>query len=1474
MKRILLVLAVILVLITGLRLLLKSDFVLNQVRIYIENSAAEMLNGSLSVDKLSGDLLTGLTATGIRVSDSDGGNPVKLDTLHIGYSISSLLNDPLTLDGIIITGLQADLIENEQEIWNLMQLLPESETAEEDSDPFYWYVRFLRVKNSSLSITSPKLPRGDLTLRNIELVSSGGLTKGGILAEIDDLRFDADPAPDQSDASLMLKGAGSGKNVNLEYLVLSTGRSLLSAAGTYGEKSGFDFNARSVPLSWLDLAQFTDEPYFKKNMNARLTLAGSIDDLRLELEADFEADEKLNVFISMDASEQPILKELNFRISDFDGPSLTGNDSLPTFSLFNYKGNGILNLNEPENSNWAGSLNISDLAISPVSLDDITADMSLKYDTLEIDILLNKNQQIVNGNAFVAGLFSDLPDWSASVISSNLKPDTWIEEFEADANINLSADVNGQGFSLSDNPVNFEVELNESEFNNIPVKSIGISGVLTANLINGNFSASLDRSSVNTRFRVQNWQGVPSYSADGTVDSFNFAELKEFEDFPTAINASFSGSGSGLDFNSMDLLLSINADSSIVNGKQINWFNSELQINKGLLQITDTRLLSDIADATAFATFNLQNLQDPGNNLDFDVEIKNPNPLAPLFNAEILAGTGTINGKVTNLESGVAVISNRLDLTQFRIDSLLTIDQITGNSKITLYENPEALISLSLENPVIKNFLIQDFNLMTNFTIDDSLTTGDIEMNLINDTESTLHQAGTFTLLGSNFIIENDKFTFVTPYRSFFLQKPFRAGWSNSRLMTNTLLLETSDSEAFVKLEIPALDSLNQNINFEASKLNLGVLQRTLSAQSIADGFFSGQLLLQNSPDSLFLEATGQIDQLEMNDGAMDSLIVDATVQNEWLDITLEGWQNSSSLMQGALRVPFLPGDPVTFDEQFFDRNINGRFQINASRLSYWLSFLEDLKYKQTDGTLFFEGLVAGTAGNPEFTGRFRATEGTVSGIRVDSLNVNLNYLHEYDAIDFGGALISHNQEVLDFSSRFPFGINLKRFEILLPEESDSLSFEMRTSDFNLAILNNFLPAESMNQAKGRLNGNVTLSGTLENIKSSGSLRLNSGGIRIVPARINLEDINSTLRLQPGSVELQNFSVKSGPGRLNASGKMELENLIPGQMDVQVKANRFRLSNTDKVRAIIDLNSRIEGNAVSPIVTGTLTFLNGFYTLQNFGEKAVEDVQLEGEDRAPEVAYYDSLKMDLSVEFNRNFFIRNSQFLEMEVELAGQLDLLKSKEKEIEIFGTIEGVSGFARPLGKNFTIENAVVSFTGPPDNPYLNIRTEFKPPQPQTDVTIFYIIEGPADDPSFRFESEPEMELQDILSYTLFGQPFYALEPWQQSVSSSNRGGVASDIAFEFLLDRVESIATQQLGIDVVQIDNTRSGTNSTTSIKTGWYINRRTFFALLNELTSSTPKTLFILEYLLRDNLELIITQGDDPRQGVDLRWKLDY
>ena len=109
---------------------------------------------------------------------------------------------------------------------------------------------------------------------------------------------------------------------------------------------------------------------------------------------------------------------------------------------------------------------------------------------------------------------------------------------------------------------------------------------------------------------------------------------------------------------------------------------------------------------------------------------------------------------------------------------------------------------------------------------------------------------------------------------------------------------------------------------------------------------------------------------------------------------------------------------------------------------------------------------------------------------------------------------------------------------------------------------------------------------------------------------------------------------------------------------------------------------------------------------------------------------------------------------------------------------------------------------------------------------------------------------------------------------VASSGSNTTAADVALDVLLDRVEALATQRLGIDVVKIDNTRSGGETGTSITTGWYLNPKVFFAIQNVITGSTPDTGFLLEYMLREDLKLILRQGNNIRQGVDIRWNYDY
>jgi autotransporter translocation and assembly factor TamB len=189
--------------------------------------------------------------------------------------------------------------------------------------------------------------------------------------------------------------------------------------------------------------------------------------------------------------------------------------------------------------------------------------------------------------------------------------------------------------------------------------------------------------------------------------------------------------------------------------------------------------------------------------------------------------------------------------------------------------------------------------------------------------------------------------------------------------------------------------------------------------------------------------------------------------------------------------------------------------------------------------------------------------------------------------------------------------------------------------------------------------------------------------------------------------------------------------------------------------------------------------------------------------------------------------------------------------------------------LGKKFVLEKGELTFSGDAENPALAIRSvyELKPPH---DITIWYVIGGTANKPTFAFESDPEMDQQDIVSYTLFSRPFQQLMSWEQTMSGSSSVG---NLAVDLLVDRVGELAADRLGLDVIEIDNSRTSGNSGTTIKAGKYLNDRLFVAIFQEL-GTTSDSQVILEYALRQHLNLVLTGSDKRKSGIDIQWKYDY
>ena len=368
-----------------------------------------------------------------------------------------------------------------------------------------------------------------------------------------------------------------------------------------------------------------------------------------------------------------------------------------------------------------------------------------------------------------------------------------------------------------------------------------------------------------------------------------------------------------------------------------------------------------------------------------------------------------------------------------------------------------------------------------------------------------------------------------------------------------------------------------------------------------------------------------------------------------------------------------MPGDPLRFDDEFFDRKIEGRFDLNDTDLAYLLSFAgEDVVcrvWKIPQALINFNANLSGEAGNPQLEGNLKLTESTLSGIRIDSADVEINYRHSSEQLSIEGLAVSRQNPVLRFDALVPLIIDLQRAEVVLPSEEDQVSVNLTTENFNLAVINDFVDRSQIREIAGRLDAEISLDGTIGNLEPMGSISLSEGAVRIMPAGIKPSQITAQMDLQPGSAELKQFSVRSGPGQIRANGTLMFENLTAGELNLTISGNQFRAANTSEYNALVDLNASLSGTFDEPNLRGDLTFLSGFVNLQNFGETAIEDVQLEeDEEETGFIDFYDPLSMEMNVSFPRDFQIRNRQFLEMEINLGGNVDLVKKQERRSSDF--------------------------------------------------------------------------------------------------------------------------------------------------------------------------------------------------------------
>ncbi|MBA3656392.1 MAG: translocation/assembly module TamB [Gemmatimonadaceae bacterium] len=499
----------------------------------------------------------------------------------------------------------------------------------------------------------------------------------------------------------------------------------------------------------------------------------------------------------------------------------------------------------------------------------------------------------------------------------------------------------------------------------------------------------------------------------------------------------------------------------------------------------------------------------------------------------------------------------------------------------------------------------------------------------------------------------------------------------------------------------------------------------------------------------------------------------------------------------------------------------------------------------------------AGTAAAPTFSGSFGTENFVYAGTKIPEVHGTVSYANQTltgkaELLQAGmhlhpGLLVAEGTIPINLAltgvtgSRFP-----TNREIALNVTADSLPLDLIPS-FNDIVTN----------VRGKTTANVKVAGTLNKPRITGEFKLADGAARIVPAGIDVKQINASIRLLSDTIVIDSIAGNSN-GRISVRGGIGIADMKSPALDLRVQSDNARVLNNHlgNIRAASTLT--IVGPFGNAYVTGAVRVRDGVIYIPEAKKSNVigrDDpalfsvldtaVATNKEIFPTQSPLLANLRMDVALRIDRDVFVRNR---DANVEIYSDGDLLVSVNRAKEsllLDGVILSERGEYNFLTKRFQIKRGSATFINQQEiNPALQGTAEYEVRLPTREaIRIRIVLGGTMRNPTIALESDaqPPIPQSDLLAYLAFGKPSASLLQLEGGTSGGLVGTSAAlatkqlaAVAIGVAADEFAGEAAQSLGADVFNITpaDVQSDVGSflrATEVEFGKYIKTHTFVSI---------------------------------------------
>ena len=281
----------------------------------------------------------------------------------------------------------------------------------------------------------------------------------------------------------------------------------------------------------------------------------------------------------------------------------------------------------------------------------------------------------------------------------------------------------------------------------------------------------------------------------------------------------------------------------------------------------------------------------------------------------------------------------------------------------------------------------------------------------------------------------------------------------------------------------------------------------------------------------------------------------------------------------------------------------------------------------------------------------------------------------------------------------------------------------------------------------GRLRAAVTGRGTIGEPLLSGSATGESIAVRWPDQGLNFSDGRVDLGFEGDRLVLKSATLATGKGTLTADGQLRLaDRKVSGKL--AVKLDRFEaVSRTDRTVVVSGTGSAAFGESGIDLTADLKADRGSLQLAERSGPTMSDDIVIVGRDRTEDEVAARSLPLRLAVKFDMgdDFKVKGAGF---EGKLGGVISIAGTGS-DLRAIGTVSVREGVYTAYGQALTITRGNLTFSGPIDNPALDIVAVRKNLAVEAGVQV----SGTALAPQAKLVATPEVPDTEKLSWLVLG-------------------------------------------------------------------------------------------------------------------------